>query len=160
MRGTKTITVSAALLTCAAIASAQRPIPRRGGATGTRSQAQISVALALDRAVYSAAAAGSPEINAQFTVRNTTADAVTFTLPTTQTYDLEIKDAKGRVVYRWSADKAFGQVVTTVALTQQLDYSITAPLAKLPAGQYTAQAWLTVEGPERAYSASVAFEIQ
>jgi hypothetical protein len=125
-----------------------------------RSPAGISVALSLDHAVYTATAAGSPELNAQLTVRNTTADAVVFTLPTTQNYDLEIKDAKGNVVYRWSADKAFGQVVTTVDLARELDYTIPAPLAKLPAGQYVAQAWLTVEGPERAYSASVAFAIQ
>ena len=125
-----------------------------------RPQAQISITLALDRAVYQAAAAGSPELTAQLTVRNTTTDAITLTQPTTQTYDLEIKDANGRVVYRWSADKAFGQVVTSVDLTRELDYTITAPLAKLPAGQYVAQAWLTVSGPERAYSASVAFEIQ
>ena len=127
---------------------------------GMRPQAQISVGLALDHAVYAAKAVASPELNAQLTVRNTTADAVTFTLPTTQTYDLEIKDAKGGVVYRWSADKAFGQVVTTLALAPELDYTIAAPLAKLPVGQYVAQAWLTVSGPERAYSASVAFEIQ
>jgi hypothetical protein len=148
------------LLLCAAIASAQRPIPRRGGSGGTRAQTQISVALSLDHAVYSATAGGSPQLNAQLTVRNTTSDAVVLTLLTTQTYDLEIKDAKGNAVYRWSADKAFGQIVTTVDLARQLDYAISAPLAKLPAGQYVAQAWLTVSGPERAYSASVAFAIQ
>jgi hypothetical protein len=131
---------------------------RRG--SGMRPPSQISVGLALDRAVYSATAAGSPEINAQLTIRNMTADTVTLTLPTTQTYDLEIKDAKGNVVYRWSADKAFGQIVTSLALAGVLDYKIQAPLAKLSAGQYVAQAWLTVSGPERAYSASVAFAIQ
>lgn len=124
------------------------------------SQAQIAVALALDHAVYAPSPDGSLELNAQFSVRNTTPDALAFTLPTTQTYDLEIKDAKGKVVYRWSADKAFGQVVTTLALTGELDYNIKASIAKLPGGQYVAQAWLTVSGPERAYSASVAFEIQ
>jgi hypothetical protein len=160
MRGTKIITVSAALVACAAIASAQHPAPRRGGSAGRRSQTGISVALSLDHAVYPATAAGSAEINAQFTVRNTSPDAVTFTLPTTQIYDMEIKDAKGNVVFRWSAGKMFGQIVTTLDLTQELDYTIAAPLAKLSAGQYVAQAWLTVEGPERAYSASVAFSIQ
>src|SRR5436190_197990 len=121
MRGTRIITLSAALLACAAMVSAQRPIPRRGGTAGMRPQAQISITLALDRAVYQAAAVGSPELTAQLTVRNTTTDAITLTQPTTQTYDLEIKDANGRVVYRWSADKAFGQVVTSVDLTRELD---------------------------------------
>ena len=125
-----------------------------------RPPSQISVGLALDHAVYTATAAGSPEINAQLTIRNTTADTVTLTLPTTQTYDLEIKDAKGNVVYRWSADKAFGQIVTSLALAGFLEYKIQAPLAKPSPGQYVAQAWLTVSGPERAYSASVAFAIQ
>ncbi len=39
------------------------------------------------------------------------------------------------------------------------NYMITTPLA-LPAGKYEAQDWLTAQGPAKAYSASVAFEIR
>ncbi len=158
MHGTRIITISAALLALAAIVSAQRPYPRRGGAGAMRSQPQISVTLSLDHAVYSAAS--STAITAQLTARNTTPDAVTLTQPTTQTYDLEIRDAKGKVVYLWSGGKFFGQVVTSVNFTAELDYTITAPLPSLDPGQYVAQAWLTVSGPQRAYSASVGFEIR
>src|SRR6266568_5233366 len=107
MHGTRIITVSAALLASMAIVSAQRPYPRRSGAGAMRSQPQVSVTLSLDHAVYSAAAATA--ITAQLSVRNTTPDAVALTQPTTQTYDLEIRDAKGKVVYLWSAGKFFGQ---------------------------------------------------
>jgi hypothetical protein len=158
MHGTRIITISVALLALVAIGSAQRPYPRRSGPAAMRSQPQISVTLALDHAVYSAA--GSTAINAQLSARNSTPDAVTLTHLTTQTYDLEIRDAKGKVVYLWSAGKFFGQVVTSVNFTGELDYTLTVPLSSLDPGQYVAQAWLTVEGPQRAYSGSVGFEVR
>src|SRR5690349_19705790 len=119
MHGTRIITVSAALLALASIVSAQRPYPRRSGNAAMRSQPQISVTLALDHAVYSSAS--STAITAQLSARNSTPDAVTLTHPTTQTYDLEIRDAKGKVVYLWSQGKFFGQVVTSVNFTGEID---------------------------------------
>lgn len=158
MHGTRIITISAALLAVAATVSAQRPYPRRNIPGAARSQPQVSVTLSLDHAVYSAAS--STALTALLSARNATADTVTLTQPTTQQYDLEIRDAKGNIVYRWSAGKFFGQVVTTVNLTGEIDYTITAPLTNLQPGQYVAQAWLAVAGPERAYSASLGFEIR
>ena len=128
---------------------------RLGGATIV-SQPELSMTLALDRAVYT----DSATLTARLTIRNTTSDPVSLTFLTGQIYDLEIKNQKGDVVYRWSNGRLFPQIVSDVAIEGEKDYVITAPLADLPAGNYVAQAWLVADGPARAYSASAAFQIK
>ena len=113
--------------------------------------------LSLDQAVY--AAADSPAMTARLTIRNEASNPVTLTFLSGQVYDLEIRNEKGDVVYRWSTGKVFPQIVFDDVVDGEKDYWIAAPLAGLPAGNYSAQAWLVVEGPPKSYSASASFRI-
>ena len=122
------------------------------------SQPELSVGLALDHALYDTK--NNPVLNARLSVRNSTNEPLTLTFPTSQIYDLEIRDEKGVVVFKWSSDKGFAQVVTTVEIQAEKNYVIGATLGGLPAGTYVAQAWFTTAGPPRAYSASTAFQIK
>lgn len=121
-------------------------------------QPEISVSVALDRAVY--AATDSANLTARLMVRNGTSDALSLTFPSGQRFDLEIRNENGDVVYQWSRGRLFTQAITTQQLTGEIDYAITAPLADLAPGKYVARAWLAIAGPDHAYSASSAFEIR
>jgi hypothetical protein len=119
---------------------------------------ELDTEIELDKEIYPASSAST--LTARLMIRNSTADPVTLTFPTGQVYDLEIHDDEGNVVYGWSRDKTFTQMVTTLQIQYEKDYAITAPLAHLKPGRYVAQAWLAVEGPPRAYSGSARFEIK
>lgn len=56
------------------------------------------------------------EVRLVLHVTNVTRDAIDFTFPTSQRYDFVVADAAGREVWRWSADRAFLQVVTEAQL--------------------------------------------
>jgi hypothetical protein len=49
-------------------------------------------------------------------VTNVTESPVDFTFPTSQRYDFMVDDGAGQEVWRWSADRAFTQVVTHARL--------------------------------------------
>ncbi len=119
---------------------------------------ELDTEIELDHETYPPSSAS--QLTARLMIRNSTADPVTLTFPTGQMYDLEIHDDEGKVVYQWSRDKAFPQMVTTMQIQYEKDYAISAPLANLKPGRYVVQAWLTVEGPPRAYSGSARFEIK
>jgi hypothetical protein len=113
--------------------------------------------LSLDRAIY--ASADAPTLTARLTIRNAASNPVTLTFLSGQIYDLEIRNDKGDVVYRWSTGKVFPQIVLDDVVDDEKDYWIEAPLAGLPTGNYVAQAWLAVDGPPESYSASASFRI-
>lgn len=122
------------------------------------SQPDLSTEIELDNDVY--AAASARQLNARLMIRNNNAEPVTLTFPTGQTYDIELHDGEGNVVYRWSDGKTFAQTVTRLEIQYEKDYRIAAPLANLKPGRYVVLSWLTVEGPARAYSGSARFEIK
>lgn len=144
----------------------------RVGAVTRDSAPELSFGLALDSSIYTVnrmppvdPSAPPPLMTARIRLRNTTAQSITLTYPTGQTFDFTITDAKGTVVYRWSDGQAFTQIVRTESVGPgEKDYLIQVPLAgadktPFPAGKYVAAAWLTTAGA-KAWSASVAFDIQ
>jgi intracellular proteinase inhibitor BsuPI len=121
------------------------------------SQPEFAIELALDDAEYEVSA--DAVLSAHLNIRNSTTDPETLTFATGQVYDLEIRDDQGSVVYLWSKGKVFPQVVTTVQVQYEKEFALTAPLAHLRPGKYVVKAWLLLEGPPRAYSASARFTI-
>ncbi len=119
-------------------------------------QGELSTTLVLDRDIYTA----SDSLTARLGVRKLTDDPVALSFVTSQIYDLEIRDDNGSVVYLWSRGQTFAQFVSDIEFDDEKDYVIHATLAKLRRGKYVAQAWLTADGPARAYSASARFEIE
>ena len=132
---------------------------RLGGVTYISEQG-VSFGLTLDRSVYPASA----EMVARLTLRNTNWEPVQLQFPTSQTFDLVVRNEKGDIVYRWSDGRAFLTVVRSETYGYgEKNYAILAPLADaagrpLPAGKYLAEAWLPTSAPQ-SFSASAAFQI-
>lgn len=55
---------------------------------------------------------GTGEVRLVLHVTNATSEAMDFTFPTSQRYDFVVDDGEGREVWRWSAGRAFLQVIT------------------------------------------------
>ncbi|MHB8106348.1 MAG: BsuPI-related putative proteinase inhibitor [Candidatus Cryosericum sp.] len=72
----------------------------------------LTVKFVTDKLIYRV---GTPA-TVRCTLTNLTSSPMVLTFPTTQEYDWTITDAKGGLVYRWSAGKAFAQVVTHLTI--------------------------------------------
>jgi hypothetical protein len=103
-----------------------------------------------------------PKLLARLTLRHNGPDPIVLTFSSSQTYDLAIKNERGETVYFWSADKLFLQAIREEVIPPgERSWVIEAPLGTsrpLPAGKYTAEAWLTTT-PTRQFVASVGFTI-
>ncbi len=132
---------------------------RLGGVTYVNER-NISFGLTLDRFRYPA---GS-EMIARLTVRNGYWDPVVLEFPTSQIFDLSIRNGAGKIVYQWSDGKAFLQVLQTVSYGfGEKNYALLAPLKDpagfpLAPGKYVAEARL-VNRAGGTYAASAVFEI-
>ncbi|MBI5087147.1 MAG: hypothetical protein HZB13_21425 [Acidobacteria bacterium] len=131
---------------------------------------ELSFALSLDRAVYTAnlmppvnPRQAIPVLAARFTLRNTTGAPIELQFGSGQTYDVVIRNAEGRTVYQWSDGQGFTQALRTERFSGERNWLVSIPLATadrpLPAGRYTAEAWLATTGGKQ-YAATVGFEIR
>ncbi|MCL6543584.1 MAG: hypothetical protein K6T61_00010 [Bryobacteraceae bacterium] len=127
--------------------------------------AKMTVTLKLDRSTYEHTAQGPAVLKAQLVVHNPGPGAVRLTFPSSQRYDLEVRNERGQVVVRWSEERAFAMVLGEEDIPPgEKTYGIELKLASeggqpLPAGRYTARGWVTCTEPE-AYSATAPFEIR
>jgi hypothetical protein len=126
---------------------------------------ELAFSLTLDRAVYSIGFPNtSPVVTARMTLKNTTSDTLHLTFPV-HPYDLEIKNDKDEIIYRWSDGKVFPAVVTELDLSPgEQSYVITVPLETdfartWPPGTYTAEVRLNTT-PPGLYLSRVSFEIR
>lgn len=143
-----------------------------GGVT-VISGSELSFGVALDSHTYVAnlmppvdPRRAVPSMVLRMNLRNWTAAPLAINFPSGQSYDVVIRNARDEVVYRWSEGKAFIQVFRQERLEprRERNYVVTVRLADkedrpLPAGRYTAEAWLATEGGKR-YAATAGFEIQ
>ncbi len=104
------------------------------------SSGELSFRLSLDQTVYAAGA----RLTAHLTFVNTTGQPVRLTFPSTQRYDLSIRDSGGNSVYHWSADKLFAQVVETVDFRGETHWVVDVPLERLRPGAYVIETWVAV----------------
>lgn len=142
---------------------------RTGGVT-VLSTPELSFTLTLDRALYYAnlmppvdPARAVPVVTARLTLRNTTGLPLELVWPSGQRYDLQVRNEKGQVVWRWSDGKAFILLFGRESFTGERNYVERILLGDAsgkpwPAGRYLLEGWLTTE--PRTYTASVPFEIQ
>jgi hypothetical protein len=125
------------------------------------SDPEIAFGISLDRPVYEAAP--TAELTARIVFRNTHPDPVKLTFPTSQLFELQIHDASGHPVWRWSEGRVFVQMITRKEIAGEHQWVVRAPLAPKatpwPPGRYVAEGWLTTTGG-RVYSASVGFEVR
>ena len=141
----------------------------RVGATTVSAAPELSFRLTLDNSIYTAnmmppVPAPAPVMTARITLRNT-GEPITLIFPSGQTFDFEIRNDKGALVYRWSDGQAFTMVFRTETFGPgEKNFTIQAGLAgadknPLPQGKYVAEGWLTTQGV-KVYDASVGFEIR
>jgi len=132
---------------------------RSGGVTYVTEES-VSFGLTLDRYVYPA----SGEMVARLTLRNHRWEPLEVVFPTTQVYDFVLRNDKGEIVYQWSDGKGFAEVLRRETHGYgERNYPVLIPLKDkvgrpLPAGRYTAEAWLATMQP-RISSATAGFEI-
>ena len=123
---------------------------------GARSAArpELSFTMALDAARYQF---GS-NLSARLTLRSTAADPLDLFFPSGQSYDFKIFDENGKIVYTWSANKAFTLIIRNERFGPgERTYGLIAPLGDLPPGRYKAQGYLTTS--PIVFTAEAAFEI-
>jgi len=129
---------------------------RIGGVTVV-SAPEVSFTLTLDKATYDA-----PEMVVRLTLRNTQPEPLKLVFPSGQRYDIVIRDSKRNKVYQWSASRSFVLAFGEMSVSNEVNWvEVIRPTGvkggALPAGSYTAEAWLTTEGKRR-YLAKVGFE--
>jgi hypothetical protein len=128
-------------------------------------QSEAAFSLALDRRIYSIGLPNTtPTITARITLKNMTSDPLHLVFPSNP-YDLEIRNEKGAIIYRWSDGRGFPAVITELDLSPGVQsYVITIPLETdfaraWPPGAYTAEARLNT-APSDLYRARISFDIQ
>jgi len=132
----------------------------------------LTVSLMIDKAVYVAdltppvdPARSVPVLHAQFKIENTGEQPLDITVPTSQEFDLVIRNESGTEVFRWSDGKVFAQALAQLRFNPgERVYSVDAPLQAaagqpLAPGRYTVEAWLSTAAP-KLYQATTAFELQ
>ena len=83
--------------------------------------------------------------------------------PTSQEYDILVRDAAGKQLYRWSDGKAFTQVVHERLVSRELrigEEIIPVPGSTPPPGTYMLEAWLATGPGQREFFAAAPFEIR
>ncbi|WNF38668.1 BsuPI-related putative proteinase inhibitor [Bacillaceae bacterium IKA-2] len=79
-----------------------------------------------------------------FTLKNISEKDIDLTFSSTQEYEYQIKDDTGNVVYTYSMDKMFGQMMVEKTLTAGEEISINVDVdifSSLEAGTYTLEIW-------------------
>jgi len=142
---------------------------RTNGVTNV-TEPHLTFGLAIDQSAYVANLMPpvppdpAPTMLARITLRNTTADPIRLIFPSSQRFDLEIRNENGDVVYRWSEGKPFLMVYGEEEFSGERNYAVIVRLTDkegkpLAPGKYVAAAWVATAG-KPALTASVAFEMR
>ncbi|MBI4906804.1 MAG: hypothetical protein HY820_24460 [Acidobacteria bacterium] len=96
-------------------------------------------------------------ITVRMTLRNTQDQPLELTFPSGQDFDVAIRNEKGDVVYRWSADKAFPAIFRQLRFQGERNWA-TLVVADLPAGNYTLTANLATSSTKLEATAGLQIE--
>ena len=125
----------------------------RAGSTAAEAP-QTAFTVALDAPTYKAAE--SLDLLIRLTVRSF--EPITLTFPSSQRHDLRIWNDKGEIVYAWSADKLFAQVLTREQVGPgERTFAFVANVPNLPVGRYVTEAWLSTQSRE--FVGTLGFEV-
>lgn len=118
----------------------------------------VSFRMEMPSSVVERASAGDPaetELTLRLTVDRLEPAALKWR--SSQRFDILVRDARGEVVYVWSADKAFLAVVSE-ELALNNEYSVPLRL-DLRDGRYQVEAWLTTDSRAREFAGAVSLSI-
>jgi hypothetical protein len=133
---------------------------RVGGVT-VLSAPEVSFTVALNQPAYKV----SESAIARLTLRNASATPLELTFPSSQRFDILIRNEAGAEVYRWSATRSFATVLGREEIAGgEINYVESIPLSNtgvqpLAAGRYTLEAWIAGSQRPR-YAATVGFDIR
>jgi hypothetical protein len=115
---------------------------------------EVSLTMAIDSAPYYTGTV----LGARLTLHNSSFNPVNLHFSSGQSYDFQILNDKGDIVYTWSRDKTFAAIARDEKLgLGELTYGVTVPLDGLPPGHYIAKGFLTTA--PITYVGQVSFEI-
>lgn len=119
-----------------------------------------SLNLTLDRTVIEREAPFDP-VMFQATLRLASWPPREFRLrfPSSQRYDLVLRNATGAAVYQWSANRGFVAVTGEEQFFGERSWQIDAEIPSIPDGTYTVEAWLTTI-PDRLLATVTTLEIR
>ncbi|WP_108669921.1 BsuPI-related putative proteinase inhibitor [Peribacillus acanthi] len=87
------------------------------------------------------------KIGTKFFIQNNKTEDVTLTMNSGQYFDYQLKDEKGNVVYTYSPDKMFTQMIEEKVLkageTLEMELALEQNLLNVPPGKYTLEVWST-----------------
>lgn len=87
-------------------------------------------------------------VHMQLSLKNNAASERTLNFSSSQQYDLEVRDAEGEQVWRWSDDRAFLQMLTELSLAPNQTHKVeevwdqsSSSGAAVPPGRYTVKGY-------------------
>jgi hypothetical protein len=116
------------------------------------SDAQVSFGI-------SATVLSSEQLAARLTLANRSGANLILDFASGQRYDFQVKDARGEVIYTWSATRLFPAVTGREIVKDELVWTETFSPGTLRPGTYTLEGRIA-NGDAKKYSASVGFEIR
>jgi len=125
----------------------------RLGGFSVFTEREVSFQAALDASRYKAGDA----MTVRMSLRAALAPPLRLAFPTSQDYDLILRNEKGEAVYRWALGKFFTDIFRQFPLLGEKNWVLTVPVPDVPPGSYTATANLAVAGPR--YEAVIPFAI-
>jgi hypothetical protein len=115
----------------ATVRLAKKGWPYLDVASCSRAEAKESLCcyVTTDRTTYTA----GQTPRAHLLVRNDGATPLSFTFPTPQLYDFVLRDAEGKIVWRWSHDRVFAQALSphTFAPHEAMEFAEDIPLSAI-----------------------------
>ncbi|ANX11227.1 hypothetical protein ABE41_004355 [Fictibacillus arsenicus] len=96
----------------------------------------------------------------RYELKNQTEKEKVFQFPTSQKFDYVIKDKNGKIVYQYSKNHMFMQVLSSLKLKQADTFKQDILVKDLEAGTYELEVWLTPKGETEDYRQKITFNWQ
>jgi hypothetical protein len=96
----------------------------------------------------------------RYTLKNQTEKEKQFQFSTSQKFDYVIKDSSGKVVYQYSKNHMFMQVLSSLRLKQGDTFKQDLLVKDLKPGSYELEVWLTPKGETEDYRQKITFKWQ
>jgi hypothetical protein len=135
----------------------------RVGALTYLGEPAASFHVVLDRTVVDLGAGADQRLRVTLRLSLYHAVAQTLEFASAQRYDIQLRNAQGEIVYRWSDDAVYAQSVEERVVAGEASFVQEIPLhlrggEPLPPGMYTVEAWLNT--PAREFAGAAGIEVR
>jgi hypothetical protein len=135
----------------------------RVGALTFRGEPDTDFRVSLDRTIVEPKGAETPTVRVTMRLSSYRTPGLSLRFHSSQRYDIQLRNAAGQVVYRWSDDVAYAQVIEDRVFAGEMSYEQLVPLhvrggTPLAPGQYQLEAWL--DTPNREFAGAAMVELK